>query len=117
MNQRSRITGQTAPTTTPTERVSRADQIIAFRIMRETEIAPSWWARPIEIGETVSGFVADQFCTEQNAETMDRNRLKRHRYYAEPIYAPTANSDADEALRRVQGRPAPTTTPRTPAVA
>ncbi|MEU0625004.1 hypothetical protein ABZ329_29605 [Streptomyces rubiginosohelvolus] len=116
MNQRSRITGQTAPTTAAAERAARAAQIIGFRIMRETEIAPSWWARPIEIGETVSGEVAYKFCTEQNAVTLDPDRLKKHRYYAEPIYAATQN-DMDEALRRVQGRPAPTSAPRTLAVA
>lgn len=31
--------------------------------------------------------------------------------------APTTSNDMDEALRRVQGRPAPTTTPRALAVA
>ncbi|MER6191793.1 hypothetical protein [Streptomyces cyaneofuscatus] len=87
---------------TPESHTSRADQIIAFRIMRETEIAPSWWARPIEIGETVSGFVADRFCTEQNRETLDRNRPKRHRYYAAPIYATDSDPDMDEALRRAR---------------
>ncbi|MFD5899141.1 hypothetical protein [Streptomyces sp. NPDC060366] len=64
-----------------------ADQIIGFRIMRETEIAPSWWAQAKEIGETASATVADKFCTEQNSVTMDPNRVKRHRYYADPIYA------------------------------
>ncbi|MFF2184588.1 hypothetical protein [Streptomyces sp. NPDC058155] len=64
-----------------------AEQIVGFRIMRETEIAPSWWAQAKEIGETVSATVADKFCTEQNNVTMNPNRVKRHRYYADPIYA------------------------------
>ncbi|MEV7895300.1 hypothetical protein [Streptomyces cyaneofuscatus] len=87
---------------TPESHIYRANQIIAFRIMRETEIAPSWWARPIEIGETVSGEVAYKFCTEQNRETLDRNRLKRHRYYAAPIYATDSDPDIEEALRRAR---------------
>ncbi|MBK3547857.1 hypothetical protein [Streptomyces sp. MBT60] len=93
-----------APTcdNTPDRIAHLAAQITGFRIMRETEIAPSWWARPIEIGETVSGEVAHRFCTEQNAVTLDRNRLKKHRYYAEPIYATDSDPDMDEALRRAR---------------
>ncbi|MEV0779213.1 hypothetical protein [Streptomyces sp. NPDC050428] len=55
--------------------------------MRETEIAPSWWARPVEIGETGSIFVADRFCAEQNNVTMNPNRARPHRYFVEPVYA------------------------------
>ncbi|WP_329047113.1 hypothetical protein [Streptomyces sp. NBC_01422] len=99
MNQRSRITGHTAPTTTtipplpgntPAERQLLAELTIGYRIMRETEIAPSWWARPVEIGETVSATVAMKFCDEQNAATMNPNRDKRQRYFADPIYAAPA---------------------------
>ncbi|MFH9823035.1 hypothetical protein [Streptomyces bobili] len=69
----------------PETRAAAAEQIIGFRIMRETEIAPHWWATPIEIGETGSIVVADQFCAEQNKVTLDPNRVKRHRYYIDPI--------------------------------
>ncbi|MEU5716583.1 hypothetical protein AB0G71_12460 [Streptomyces sp. NPDC020403] len=37
--------------------------------------------------------------------------------YAAPLHEATANSDAEEALRRVQGRPAPTTKPRSAVAA
>lgn len=62
-------------------------QITDFRIMRQTEVAPGWWGAPVEIGETGSATVADRFCTEQNAVTMDPNRSKRIEFYAEPIDA------------------------------
>ncbi|MFW3474437.1 hypothetical protein [Streptomyces microflavus] len=68
----------------------------------ETEIAPAWWARPTEIGETSSATVAMTFCDKQNAVTLDRNRAKRHRYYADPIYATDSDPDVDEALRRAR---------------
>ncbi|ARF75697.1 hypothetical protein B7C62_28155 [Kitasatospora albolonga] len=87
---------------TPERIAARAAQIVAFRIMRETEIAASWWARPIEIGETVSGEVAYKFCTEQNTVTLNPNRIKRHRYYAEPVYTTDSDPDMDEALRRAR---------------
>lgn len=60
--------------------------------MRETEIAPSWWARPVEIGETGSIFVADRFCAEQNNVTMNPNRARPHRYFVEPVYAEPARA-------------------------
>ncbi|MFW3477214.1 hypothetical protein ACN24M_24560 [Streptomyces microflavus] len=81
---------------------SLVDQPSGFRIMRETEIAPAWWARPTEIGETSSATVAMTFCDKQNAVTLDRNRAKRHRYYADPIYATDSDPDVDEALRRAR---------------
>lgn len=77
--------------------VSTADQIVGFRVMRETEIAPHWWATPIEIGETVSGPVAYSFCDEQNKVTMNPDRAKQHRYFAEPIYG-TPDSTASSIL-------------------
>lgn len=74
--------GQPTPTT--------AALITDFRIMRSTEIAPGWWGQPREVGETPSGTVADSFCREQNAVTMDVNRSKRIEYYADPITATAA---------------------------
>ncbi|MFD9564388.1 hypothetical protein [Streptomyces sp. NPDC059994] len=76
-----------------------AERVIGFRIMRETEVAPGWWGRAVEVGETGSGTVADLFCREQNAMTMDPNRVKRIQFYSEPIYAepvpPTDRADPD----------------------
>lgn len=89
-----------------TDSIDATQQIIGFRIMRKTEIAPAWWGEAVEVGETVSLIVANQFCEQQNKVTMNPNRSMRIEFYADPIYV-TANSDAEEALRRVQGRPAP----------
>jgi len=72
-------------------------QAIGYRIMRTTEIAPGWWGKAVEVGETVSATVAHNFCREQNAVTMDLDRRKMIEFYAEPIYAPPALSDADRA--------------------
>lgn len=66
-----------------------SEQIIGFRIMRSTEIAPAWWAKAIEVGETGSAIVANRFCDEQNKVTMNPNRAKRLEYYTDPIYAET----------------------------
>lgn len=74
-----------------------AGQIVGFRVMRETETAPHWWAKPIEIGETVSGPVAFGFCDEQNKVTMNLDRVKRHRYFVEPVYG-IPDSTADSIL-------------------
>lgn len=68
------------------ERLRRADMAIGYRIMREIEVAPGWWGIAREIGETVSAQVANEYCDEQNAVTMDLNRAKRHRYTVDPIY-------------------------------
>ncbi|MFJ8871066.1 hypothetical protein ACIRD6_35605 [Streptomyces sp. NPDC102473] len=65
--------------------------VTGFRIMRETEIAPAWWGKPTEVGETVSATVADRFCREQNTVTMNPNRSKRIQFWAEPITAPTVD--------------------------
>ncbi|MDX3531611.1 hypothetical protein P1P75_35765 [Streptomyces sp. ID05-39B] len=72
-------------------------QVVGFRIMRETEIAPSWWAQPTEIGETGSPIVADRYCAEQNRLTMDPNRAKRQRYFADPILASDEATPIDMA--------------------
>ena len=89
---------------TPLSRAALAEQIIGFRIMRRTEVAPGWWGQPTEVGETGSATVADSFCREQNAVTMDLNRGRRIEFYADPIYAPTAPlpSAAAEALARLE---------------
>ncbi|MEU5322979.1 hypothetical protein AB0G67_40445 [Streptomyces sp. NPDC021056] len=74
-----------------------AGQIVGFRVMRETEIAPHWWATPTEIGETVSGPVAFGFCDKQNKVTMNPDRVKQHRYFVEPVYG-IPDSTADSIL-------------------
>mgnify|MGYP001563254292 CR=1 FL=1 len=82
-------------------------QITGFRIMRRTEVAPGWWAQPTEVGETGSATVADSFCREQNAVTMDANRTKRIEYYADPIYADGTEPlppAAEAALARLELR-------------
>lgn len=81
------VTPSTAPLPPAAARAAQAAQIIGFRIMRRTEIAPGWWGQPAEVGDTPSATVADSFCREQNAVTMDANRTKRIEYYADPIYA------------------------------
>lgn len=68
-------------------RARLAEQIIGFRIMKQTEIAPGWWGQPVEVGETGSATVAMTFCDRENAVTLDPNRSKRIQYFAEPIYA------------------------------
>jgi hypothetical protein len=93
-------------------RAAEAAQIAGFRIMRSTEVAPGWWGQPREVGETGSAAVADSFCREQNAVTMDPNRPKRIMYSADPIYAdgpaaeapPTAplSPAAVDALRKLE---------------
>jgi hypothetical protein len=71
-----------------------AEQIVGFRIMRQTEIAPGWWGQAVEVGDTGSGKVAHQFCMEQNRVTMNLNRPKMIQYFAEPIYAePMSEND------------------------
>lgn len=85
----------TAGMTTPEERADRAVQVVGFRIMKQTEIAPGWWGQPVEVGETGSGTVAHQFCTGQNKVTMQLNRPKMIEFFAEPIYTePTSPADA-----------------------
>ncbi|WP_393057698.1 hypothetical protein [Streptomyces sp. LN549] len=85
------------------ERLRRSEMAIGYRIMREIEVAPGWWGIAREVGETVSAQVANEYCAEQNAVTMDLNRAKRHHYTADPIYAATdSDPDMDEALRRVR---------------
>jgi hypothetical protein len=79
-------------TPTPITPAPTAEEVVGFRIMRETEIAPHWWAKPVEIGETGSGAVAEQFCSSQNAVTMNPNREKRQRYFIEPVFADEAES-------------------------
>lgn len=76
----------------PADRALRANRIIGYRIMRETQRGGGWWARPIEIGETGSWKVAEEFCNEQNAETMDINRARRHFYFADPIFDEACSS-------------------------
>ncbi|MCX4849818.1 hypothetical protein [Streptomyces sp. NBC_00893] len=79
-----------------------AAQVIGFRIMKETEIAPGWWGQSVEVGETGSGAVAYNFCREQNKVTMQLNRPKMIQFFAEPIYAEPmspADLDVNEALR------------------
>lgn len=78
---------QPSPASTPETRILLASQTSGFRIMRETEVAPSWWGTPREVGETGSATVAHHFCDEQNAVTMNPNRSKRIQYFAEPIMA------------------------------
>lgn len=91
------------PGGTPEERALLVSLTVGYRIMRTTEVAPSWWGTPREVGETASVFVATQFCTEQNTVTMNPNNSKRIEFYAEPLYAATdSDPDADEALRRVR---------------
>lgn len=75
----------------PQDSPRTATQTTGFRIMRETEIAPGWFATAREVGETFSATVADTFCTAQNKVTMDPNRTKRIMYFAEPI-APVATA-------------------------
>lgn len=79
-------------------RAIKAGQVIGFRIMRETEVAAGWWGQPSEVGETGSATVADSFCRDQNATTMDPNRSKRIRYFAEPIYETAPLPPAAECL-------------------
>lgn len=94
-----------APITTPAAMPSAdtahgrqllAAQIIGFRIMKQTEIAPGWWGQPVEVGETGSGTVAHQFCMDQNKVTMQLNRPKMIQFFAEPIFAEPMSS-ADRA--------------------
>lgn len=89
------VTPSTAPLPPAAARAAQAAQIIGFRIMRRTEIAPGWWGQPTEVGDTPSSIVADTFCAKQNKVTMDLNRSKRIEFYADPIYA--AMSPADHA--------------------
>lgn len=91
-------------------------QVVGFRIMRRTEVAPGWWGQPAEVGDTRSATVADNFCREQNATTMNLNRVKRIQYTADPIYAADAeptptpfpaaplNPTAQHALNRLHLR-------------
>lgn len=72
---------------TPESRAKAAEQIAGFRIMRRREAAPGWWGIAIEIGDTRSGTVAYDFCTQQNKVSMDPNRDRRAEYYSEPMYA------------------------------
>ncbi|MFF0140453.1 hypothetical protein ACFYRN_28815 [Streptomyces sp. NPDC005227] len=72
---------------TPESRAAAAALITGFRIMRRREAAPGWWGIPIEIGDTRSGTVAYDFCTEQNKVSMDPNRNRRSEYYSEPVYS------------------------------
>ncbi|MFD9443387.1 hypothetical protein [Streptomyces sp. NPDC060001] len=69
----------------------RAGQATGYRIMRSTEVAPGWWGKRREVGETGSAAVANNFCDEQNAVTMDPNRAKRIQFSAEPIYTEAAD--------------------------
>ncbi|NUL14493.1 hypothetical protein [Streptomyces lunaelactis] len=83
-----------SPADTYAARLLLAEQIIGFRIMKQTEVAPGWWGRPVEVGETGSGKVAHEFCMEQNRVTMNVNRPKLIQYFAEPIYAePMSEND------------------------
>lgn len=87
------------PAHQPTPRLipaaAQAAQITGFRIMRKFEVAPGWWGQPSEVGDTPSATVADSFCREQNAVTLNPNRSKRIEYYADPIYA----DDTETATR------------------
>lgn len=77
--------------TAPTAPLSSGVQVVGFRIMRETEIAPEWWGQPSEVGETGSATVVYNFCAGQNAVTMNPNRTKRIHFYADPIFASSAS--------------------------
>ncbi|WP_326768829.1 hypothetical protein OG978_33675 [Streptomyces sp. NBC_01591] len=81
-----------------------AEQVIGFRIMKQTEIAPGWWGQPVEVGETGSGTVAYNFCREQNAVTMDLNRPKMIQFFVEPM------SPADVAAHEAASYVLPTPT-------
>lgn len=78
-------------------RLLLAEQIIGFRIMKQTEIAPGWWGQAIEVGETGSATVAYNFCREQNRVTMNLNRSKMIQFFAEPIYAEQADAATEVA--------------------
>ena len=102
------------PTHQPTPaavRAAQAAQITGFRIMRQFEIAPGWWGQPSEVGETGSATVADSFCREQNAVTLDPNRSKRIEYYADPIYAD--ETDREQTAATANNQPTPKTVAHT----
>lgn len=109
MTKPSGLTGHTARTTTTIpplpgntheERLLLGELIVGYRIMRTTEVAPGWWGIPREIGETVSALVANRFCSEQNAATMNPNRSKRIEFYAEALYA-APEADPTASARRL----------------
>lgn len=64
-----------------------------YVIIRQTEIAPAWFASPVEIGTTRSATAATTFVDAQNAATMDPNRTRRALYgvQVEGDTAPTHN--------------------------
>ncbi|MDX3714403.1 hypothetical protein PV733_36860 [Streptomyces europaeiscabiei] len=78
---------------------AQAAQITGFRIMRQTEIAPGWWGKATEVGETGSSIVAYNFCTQQNKVTLDPNRTKRIEFYTDPVYGAEADRELTAATQ------------------